>query len=695
MNNKQLFESEALYRATLDALSDAVHVVDRDLRIVIYNERFGQWCRQRGIAGDVSGKTLMEVFSSLSADRLDQYRQVFETGISIITQEETVVGGRLVVTSSEMTAVRDGDAVKWVLTIESDITSQIQKVETQAELMTRKQRGLEALTRIAASPELAAGDLKSLVADLTESAAGVLEVARVGVWLFEEEGTLLVNLDTYDARTEVHTSGDVLEEHAYRDEFAVLKNSAFVDADDPLNDPRTAGYVEGYLKPHRITSMLDVGIRSRGTTLGVLCFEHVDTPHQWAEDEITFACQMADQIALALSNQERRRAEEEKAQMEGRLIHAQKMEAVGRLAGGVAHDLNNMLAPILGYSEMLLEDLAPDDACREGAAEILRAGNRARELVQQLLAYSRKQPLVFAPVGVNSVIEDLGKLLRRVVREDIAIRTVLAHDVKPVMADVGQITQVIMNLAVNAQDAMPGGGKLILETKTVELDSGYAADHPGIKTGSYVMMAVSDNGCGMDRQTQASIFEPFFSTKGELGTGLGLATVYGIVKQHGGYIWVYSEPDVGTTFKVYLPVSENSYRIVKDTEKPLVNLRGTETILLVEDNPQVRKLTATILERLGYRVVAAANGSAALRVLGDSGTPLHLLLTDVVMPGMNGKDLYQAVAEKQPCMKVVYMSGYTDSVIEQAGVVEVGVPFLQKPFTKYGLAKKIRDVLDA
>jgi len=396
-----------------------------------------------------------------------------------------------------------------------------------------------------------------------------------------------------------------------------------------------------------------------------------------------------------LNMTKRKKAESDKDKLQTQLVQAQKMEAVGRLAGGVAHDLNNMLSPIIGYSELLQEDLAEDEAKKVVVNEILSAGFRARDLVRQLLAFSRKQTLEFKPVSLNTVIENFEKLLRRTITEDIDIHIALSDDVRTVMADVGQVEQVIMNLAVNAADAMKSGGRLTIETAMVHLDEQYAASHTDVQPGRYVMLAVSDNGCGMSEETLQRIFDPFFSTKGEMGTGLGLATVYGIVKQHGGNIWVYSEVDKGTTFKIYLPVTTIAVGEVKVKEAETRIKIGTETILLVEDNEQVRELAQTILRRLGYKLVIATNGEEALSKAISHLEPIHLLLTDVFMPRMNGRELYEEVKKRYPFIKVIYMSGYTDNVIAHHGVLDAGIAYVQKPFSMHVVAGKIREVLDA
>ncbi|MFZ0308211.1 MAG: ATP-binding protein [Candidatus Sulfotelmatobacter sp.] len=388
----------------------------------------------------------------------------------------------------------------------------------------------------------------------------------------------------------------------------------------------------------------------------------------------------------------------ERRALEQQLRQSQKMEAVGRLAGGIAHDFNNLLMVISGYSEFLLDRLGPEPALRGPAQEIASAAGRATSLTRQLLAFSRKQMLAPKVLDLNGVVTENLKMLTRVIGEDIDLVMVPAAGLGAVRADAGQMEQVIMNLAVNARDAMPSGGKLTIETSNVSLDDDYARFHAPLRPGDYVMLAISDTGLGMDSETQSHIFEPFFTTKGLKGTGLGLSTVYGIVKQSGGYIWVYSEPGKGTTFKIYLPrVAERaeSPAQVASTAESVATEPGTETILLVEDETNLRYLARQFLEKQGYRVIEAADGAVAMQIAVAHEGVIHLLLTDVIMPGMNGRELAQRVSEIRPNTKVLYMSGYTENVIGHNGTLDAGVRLLQKPFTLSSLKSKVREVLDS
>jgi PAS domain S-box-containing protein len=381
----------------------------------------------------------------------------------------------------------------------------------------------------------------------------------------------------------------------------------------------------------------------------------------------------------------------ERQQLEEQLRQAQKMEAVGRLAGGVAHDFNNALTAILGSADLLLGHLGPDHPERVEAVEIRKAAMWAADLTRQLLAFSRQQVLDPHVFDLSTVVANMDKMLRRLVPADITLRTRLAPDLGAVRADPGQIEQVIMNLAVNACDAMPGGGTLTIETANVELGTGHAPVHPG----RYVVLTVSDTGMGMNAATQAHVFEPFFTTKERgKGTGLGLSTVYGIVKQSEAYIVLESEPGRGTTFTVYLPAVDAPMEAVAPGPAPTGALGGEETVLVVEDQEPVRRLACKVLERQGYTVLAAADGPEALGLAAHHAGTIHILVTDVVMPGMSGREVERRLAAGRPEMRVLYLSGYADDSIVHDGVLEPGLAFLQKPFTPETLARRVREVLD-
>jgi two-component system cell cycle sensor histidine kinase/response regulator CckA len=372
---------------------------------------------------------------------------------------------------------------------------------------------------------------------------------------------------------------------------------------------------------------------------------------------------------------------------------SQKVESIGQLAGGIAHDFNNLLTAIHGYCEFVSNDLGPESPQQTDLAEIRRASDRASALTRQLLAFGRRQILEPRVFDLRESLRSIESMLRRLIGEDLKVVFRTTDDTARVKADPGQVEQVIVNLALNARDAMPQGGSLTLEVMTVELDQSYARQHASVRPGRYVMLSVSDTGVGMDAATQARIFEPFFTTKAPgRGTGLGLSTVYGIVKQSGGNIWVDSESGHGSTFKVYLPRVEDAVDQVTSPPAPAV-LTGSETILVVEDEPGVRQLASRVLERCGYRVLVAATPNEALVLAQRYGDPIHLLMTDVVLPEMSGRSLASQMTTSRPAMRVMYMSGYTDDAIVHHGVLDLDTPFLQKPFTPEVLARKVRAVL--
>ncbi len=386
----------------------------------------------------------------------------------------------------------------------------------------------------------------------------------------------------------------------------------------------------------------------------------------------------------------------EHRRLEEQFRHSQKMEAVGRLAGGVAHDFNNLLTSILGYSELLIEDLPVESGHRLDVIEIRAAAERAAGLTRQLLAFSRQQVLQLAVLNVNDVVRNLEKMLGRLLGEDVTLDTGLEPALGNVRADAGQLEQVLANLAVNARDAMPGGGTLTIETTNAELTEEYLDAHRPVTAGSYVMLTVSDTGTGMSAESKARLFEPFYTTK-EVGkgTGLGLSTTYGIVKQLGGYIWVYSEMGRGTAFKIYLPrVNALAESVAVHTISQGIP-SGNETVVLAEDNEQLRKLLGGYLERLGYRVLAAAHAAEALGQARGHAGKIHLLVTDIVMPGESGRKLADQLTETRPDMRILFMSGYSDLAMLGQGLVEPGLHYLQKPFTPAGLARRVREVLDA
>ena len=420
-------------------------------------------------------------------------------------------------------------------------------------------------------------------------------------------------------------------------------------------------------------------------------FRHMDGGYRWMRDEQRLVRNEAEQYVEVVGSWT---DITERKNLEDQFRQAQKMEAFGQLAGGVAHDFNNLLSIILGYSDLLLQSLPKSDPSRQLVDEIYKAGERSAALTRQLLAFSRKQVLVTRILNLNEVVTDTDKMLRRLIGEDIRLTSTLDSQPWLVLADAGQIEQVILNLAVNARDAMPQGGRLTIETRNVKLDEDYVRTHKDARSGPHVLLSITDTGSGMPPEVIAKIFEPFFTTKEPgKGTGLGLATVYGIVKQSGGHVAVYSEVGIGTTFKIYLPRTEQASE-PKIVSRVLIPPRGTETILLAEDEAGLRTLTKLILSQCGFQVLEAVDGEDALRVAAAHDGPIHLLITDVVMPGKGGRAVAERLADLYPGLRVLFISGYTDDAVIRHGVLRDGVNFLQKPFIARVLASKVREVLD-
>jgi PAS domain S-box-containing protein len=470
------------------------------------------------------------------------------------------------------------------------------------------------------------------------------------------------------------TSGAIVIENDHQLHLDLAKTTALGDCTED-SSPRSA-----------LTAPMNI----MGRTVGCIEIQSYQLDAYTQEDKTAMAM-VASLAANAVENVVLMKREQEQLEQ---LRQSQKMEAVGQLAGGVAHDFNNLLTAISGYSDLGLRRLGDADPLRKNLEEIKKASTRATSLTRQLLAFSRKQMLQAKVLDLNAIVGDLDKMLRRLIGEDIDLVTSLDPISCQVKADPGQIEQVVLNLAVNARDAMPRGGKLTIETGHVYLDEAYARAHVAVQSGPYIMLAVSDTGAGMDPDVKKRVFEPFFTTK-EVGkgTGLGLSTVYGIVKQSGGNIWVYSEPDQGSTFKIYLPLvheKPEGSELKPNVEMP----HGQETILLVEDEEMVRNLSREILEMNGYRVLTAANGEEACRTCEVFNGEIHLMVTDVVMPQMSGRELAESVAKKRPSTLVLYMSGYTDDAIVRHGVLDDGMPFLQKPFTPDSFARKVRELLE-
>jgi signal transduction histidine kinase len=443
---------------------------------------------------------------------------------------------------------------------------------------------------------------------------------------------------------------------------------------------------------------LSAPLTCKDATFGYLA-ANLDRDMETDDEELTLFTEMADDLAYALNTlqeiEDKELSERQRGSLQRQLIQAQKMESIGRLAGGVAHDYNNALSAIIGFTELAKTQTDSNPELRDDLNEVLAAANRATDITRQLLAFARKQTIAPQVLDLNETVEGTLKMLRRLIGENIDLVWLPKSDLWPVKADPSQIDQILTNLCVNSRDAIEDVGKVTIETDAFVVDEAYSATHAGFIPGEFVMLAVSDNGCGIEKELLENIFEPFFTTKeADKGTGLGLATIYGIVKQNRGFINVYSEPGEGTTFKIYLPRhADEGVQILEDGPPEIPTGRG-ETVLLVEDEPSVLKLAQQILNRLGYIVLSAGTPGEALVLTEKHAGEIHLLITDVIMPGMNGRDLAELLGALYPHIKPIFMSGYTADVIARHGMLNEGVNYLQKPFSKTDLAKMVRDVLD-
>ena len=560
------------------------------------------------------------------------------------------------------------------------------------EARTRQTR-LESLVEI--SGELSRMQpLDSLLGRIAEACGRIVKTDWVGFRLVD--GDELVVAGTLDVDTDMPVRPRLKIGESLAGQVAATGRPLLLR--DPANHPRILPEHAAAMRRLGYQGLLTVPARIGDRVVGVLSFM-TRREEGFSTEDMAIATAFASHAAIALENSrllhESRRAYDELAQAQGQLEQAQKMDAIGRLAGGVAHDFNNLLTVILGRTDIILRQLKTEDPIRRGIELIQRTAGRAAELTKQLLAFSRKQVLEAVVLDLGAVTIDMKEMLARLIGEDIALVTTIAPSLGRVKADRGQIEQVVMNLAINARDAMPKGGHLIVETDNVDLDDEYVRRHMGARPGPHVMLAVSDSGLGIPREHQRHIFEPFFTTKEQgKGTGLGLATVYGIVKQSGGYIEVDSEPDRGTTFRIYLPRVDAAESATDRAARPAAPAGGTETILLVEDEEGVRELARDILRASGYTVIEARNGPEALLLSERHQGPLDLLLTDVVMPRMSGRELAERMGPLHPDLSVLYMSGYTDDAVIRHGVLGADTAFLQKPFTPAALVQRVRETLD-
>jgi PAS domain S-box-containing protein len=563
--------------------------------------------------------------------------------------------------------------------------------ESQFTLVTANERYARqeaALTALMRRYVTAPDDFTPIVREVTEVVARTLEVAHVSVWRHDDRGTSTRCLDLFESRDNQHSSGMELTEEACPMFFTAIDSTDVIAAHDARSDPRTLALVSGHLEPYGITSMMAVAIRYQGTTVGVLSCTHAGAPRRWTPDEQTFALAVANFVSAITAQVERQRLEQQ-------LRQAQKLEAIGQLAGGVAHDFNNILTVILGRAEEVSVDARLPGDLRDAVGDISQNAERATALTRQLLAFSRRQTIQVRDVDMNAVVGNLTRMLDRILGEDVVVEFHYAPRPAHVRADPGMIEQVLLNLAVNARDAMPLGGHLSIDTAVFEGPS--EPGGPVRPQGPWVCLQVTDTGSGIAAEHLPHIFEPFFTTKDVgKGTGLGLATSYGIVQQHGGWIEVDSRVDHGTTFRVFFPHVSAAVLEPAPVATPSPSPRGDETILVVEDEEGVRALVIKVLEHLGYRLLQAQSGPRAIEVWREHGPGIDMLITDIVMPdGMNGIELAERLRRSSPSLKVIYTSGYLADVSRDDIPSRETDAYLAKPFSLPELAQLVRRTLDA
>jgi len=621
----------------------------------------------------------------LGAD-LDSMRRLRTHEIETYDAEKRYLhkDGRVIWAQLNVSLVLDeGGDVSYFVTQVQDITERKCAAASLLALNERYARHEDALTTLTRSYLGQPGDFVSELQRITEVVARTVDVGRVSVWRFVGSGKSLVCEDAFDRLPARHSAGAVVTAETYPAFFHTLAEGGPLAITDPMADPRTSELAASYLQPMGIGSIMNTPIRVQGAIGGFLACAHLGEPRQWTPDEQTFAVAVANLISAHMAQLDRQR-------LEAQLRQAQKLEAIGQLAGGVAHDFNNILTVILGNAAQIADDARLPEDVRDAAADISGSGERAASLTRQLLAFSRRQTMQTKVVDVNAIVRNVTRMLRRILGEDVAVRLTFAPGPAYVQADAGMLDQVLLNLAINARDAMPGGGQLTIETSLVDIDQDSVARDEQARPGSFVCLRVSDAGVGIPADDLPHIFEPFFTTKDVgKGTGLGLATTYGIVHQHDGWIEVDSEPGRGTTFRTFLPLAAEGITTGQEPLDSAVPRGHGETILVVEDEDEVRALVVESLASYGYQVLDAASGPQALEVWAAQGAVVDLLLTDVVMPGgLNGLALARRLRTDRPSLRVVYISGYLLNVNDDGVLVE-GVNYLAKPFSLPDLARLI------
>jgi two-component system, cell cycle sensor histidine kinase and response regulator CckA len=628
---KKLKESEHLYHTILDSMAESIHIIDRDFRIVFINKQFRQGLKDRGIDLDVTGRRLREAFPFLTENVYEEYRMVFEMGTTSVADDIAVIGGKEYFSIVQKIPIQEDGSIVKAVTIIRDITE--------------------------------AKRSRAILASERNKLQSILDNIEIGVALISPEMKIL--------------------------EMNRRMRRWFPDADpnrvpicyDVFNEPSC---VECNSCPTVQTlkdGLVHEALVHRAQKNALSNFRILSSPVLNAAGEVIAAIEIVEDIT-------------EKLSLESQLLQAQKMESVGRLAGGVAHDFNNMLAVILGYTQLIMENEDLPQPTFNSLLQIQKAAERSSDLTRQLLAFARKQPIAPKVLDLNETVEGMLKMLRRLIGEDINLEWLPGKNIWPINVDPSQVDQILANMCINAKDAITGAGKIIIETRKAVFDKAYCEKHPAFIPGEYTLLTVSDNGCGMDNKTMDKLFEPFFTTKEPgKGTGLGLATVYGIVKQNNGFINVHSELGFGATFKICLPRYKDAI-MTEQTEIHPELAMGKETILLVDDEKAILDMAEVMLQQLGYNVLAALSPAEAVKLAETHGHEIHLLVTDVVMPETTGRELAKKLTPLYPDMKHLFMSGYSADVIAPHGVLEHGIHFIQKPFSLRNISIKVREALE-
>jgi two-component system, cell cycle sensor histidine kinase and response regulator CckA len=768
LKEKTLSINESQYLSTLNGMVDAIHVVDRKMKILLINDAFKKWIKNFGLAVDTEGKTIFEIFPFLSPEVKKEYDKVFASGELLVTEETNIIDDREYITETRKIPIFTNNEVTEVITIVRDITEHKRAGETIRLIAEKYRNILETIEESYFEVDVEGNFIfhnPTVIRNL-----GYTSEEMIGMnfrKLMDKENEKKV----FDAYHRVFLTGENIKEFQWeiinkKGEKMAVESSIVLRRDEKgnpvgfrsvLRDITRRKEVEEALRKSekKYRAILEtmeeglyeidlkgnytfvndaactqmgyesdelIGLNYRKITSAESARSLYEVFHRIFETgkpEFLFNYEVIRKDGSVRTHQsnaslvpdssgkaagfrnltrdvtEYRRVEEEKARLEQQLFQAQKMESIGRLAGGVAHDFNNMLTVILGYTELIKSRLPQDDSFLKDILEIEKAAGHSRELTRQLLAYSRKEIILPKPVDLNNLIASVEKTVSSLLGEDIDLRFYPGKEIWKIKFDPSQVDLVLINLATNARDAMPNGGKLTIETENIQLNEAYCRMHLGFLPGEYVLLSVSDNGIGMDKQTLPHVFEPFFTTKKTgKGTGLGLASVFGIIKQNKGFINAYSELGEGTIFKIYIPRSmeRGGGTIRKETKKAMIN-SGTGTVLLVEDDDMVRKITTEMLEAIGYMTFSMSTPMDALIFFKKENTHIDLVMTDVVMPQISGKELSDSIKAIQPGVKVLFMSGYSTNAIAHQGILNEGVYFIQKPFSLNDLAKKIDDAM--